>query len=170
MCDALLQVAGSWSRFCLLPEYWRFLTCVMQLRGRHRVDGVRCPKFDFHTALDVQFDSLPPRHDIDVGDVGLVELLGVRAPEQDRVVSGGAGEDCGRGGSTLDDLRESVETLESVAPLWKRVFGEAQPETPRVELALEDAREALAAASEQHNYSPHGGTWLGGLARSKQSS
>ena len=49
MCDALLQVAGSWSRFCLLPEYWRFLTCVMQLRGRHRVDGVRRPKFDFHT-------------------------------------------------------------------------------------------------------------------------
>ena len=73
-------------------------------------------------------------------------------------------------GATLDDLRESVETLESVAPLWKRVFGEAQPETPRVELALEDAREALAAASEQHNYIPRGGTWLGGLARPKQSS
>ena len=52
-------------------------------------------------------------------------------------------------GATLDDLRESVETLESVAPLWKRVFGEAQPETPRVELALKDARKALAAAGEE---------------------
>ena len=87
MCDALLQVAGSWSRFCLLPEYCRFFTCVMQLRGRHRVDGVRRPKFDFHTALDVQLDSLPPRHDIDVGDVGLIELLGVRTSEEDRVVA-----------------------------------------------------------------------------------
>ena len=73
-------------------------------------------------------------------------------------------------GATLDDLREAVETLEDVERLWKRVFGEAQPETPRVELALEDAREALAAASEQHNYSPRGGTGLGGLARPKQSS
>ena len=45
------------------------------------------PKFDFHTALDVQFDSLPPRHDIDVGDVGLIELLGVRTSEEDRVVA-----------------------------------------------------------------------------------
>ena len=36
MCDALLQVAGSWSRFCRRPAYWRFLTCLMQLRGRHR--------------------------------------------------------------------------------------------------------------------------------------
>ena len=47
----------------------------------------------------------------------------------------------------LDELRESVETLESVAPLWKRVFGEAHPETRRVEKALKGAREALAAAS-----------------------
>ena len=48
-------------------------------------------------------------------------------------------------GATLDDLREAVATLESVAPLWKRVFGPSHPETPLVQNALEDAREALAA-------------------------
>ena len=47
--------------------------------------------------------------------------------------------------TTLDDLREAVETLESVAPVWTRIFGEAHPETPSVQRALEDAREALAA-------------------------
>ena len=40
---------------------------------------------------------------------------------------------------------EAVERLESVAPVWKRIFGKAHPETPRVQNALEDAREALAA-------------------------
>ena len=47
--------------------------------------------------------------------------------------------------ATLADLREAVETLEDVVRLWKRVFGEAHPETPRVQGALEEAREALAA-------------------------
>ena len=47
--------------------------------------------------------------------------------------------------ATLDDIREAVETLESVAPLWKRVFGNAHPETPRVQGALKQARAALAA-------------------------
>jgi hypothetical protein len=37
--------------------------------------------------LHVQLDALPPRDDVDVGDVGLIELLGVRAPEEDRVVA-----------------------------------------------------------------------------------
>ena len=48
-------------------------------------------------------------------------------------------------GATLDEVREAVETLEDVVRLWKRVFGEAHPETPRVQGALEEAREALAA-------------------------
>ena len=47
--------------------------------------------------------------------------------------------------ATLDDLREAVETLEAVAPLWKRIFGDAHPDTPRIQGALKDAREALAA-------------------------
>ena len=47
-------------------------------------------------------------------------------------------------GATLDDLREGVETLEAVAPLWTRIFGPAHPETAKVQGALEDAREALA--------------------------
>ena len=48
-------------------------------------------------------------------------------------------------GATLDDLRESVETLGSVAPSWARVFGPSHPDTPSVQRALEDARKALAA-------------------------
>ena len=47
--------------------------------------------------------------------------------------------------ATLGDLREAVETLESVAPLRTRIFGQAHPETPRVQVALANAREALAA-------------------------
>ena len=47
--------------------------------------------------------------------------------------------------ATLDDLREAVETLESVALLWRRVFGPAHPDTPQVQGALKDAHEALAA-------------------------
>ena len=47
--------------------------------------------------------------------------------------------------ATLDDLREAVETLESVTRVWTRVFGEAHPETPRVQESLKQARAALAA-------------------------
>ena len=47
--------------------------------------------------------------------------------------------------ATLDDLRESVTTLEDVAPLWTRIFGEAHPETPNIKNALREARKALAA-------------------------
>ena len=46
--------------------------------------------------------------------------------------------------ATLDDLRKSVETLGSVAPLLTRVFGPSHPDTPCVQRALEDARKALA--------------------------
>ena len=49
-------------------------------------------------------------------------------------------------GATLDNLREAVETLDSVAKSWKRVFGESHPETPRVQNALATAREKLADA------------------------
>jgi hypothetical protein len=48
-------------------------------------------------------------------------------------------------GATLDDLREAVETLESVAKSWKRVFGQAHPETPNVQKTLAAAHMALAA-------------------------
>ena len=48
--------------------------------------------------------------------------------------------------ATLDDFREAVEILESVAPLRIRIFGEAHPETPRVKHALATAREKLAHA------------------------
>ena len=47
--------------------------------------------------------------------------------------------------ATLNDLHESVETLESVARVWIRVFGEAHPETPKAQDALKIARGALAA-------------------------
>ena len=43
-----------------------------------------------------------------------------------------------------------METLEYVAKSWKRIFGKSHPETPKVQGALEIAREKLthAAASE----------------------
>ena len=47
--------------------------------------------------------------------------------------------------ASLDDLREAVEMLESVAPVWTRIYGESNPETPKVQVALKYAREALAA-------------------------
>ena len=49
--------------------------------------------------------------------------------------------------ATLADHREAVETIDSVAKSWKRVFGESHPETPNVQGALEDAREVLALAA-----------------------
>ena len=49
---------------------------------------------------------------------------------------------------TLDDLREAVTTLESVAKSYKRVLGESHPETPKVHSVLEIARNKLARASE----------------------
>ena len=47
--------------------------------------------------------------------------------------------------ATLDDLREAVETLESVERLWKRIYGPSHPDTPCVQKALKEARETLAA-------------------------
>jgi flagellar biosynthesis regulator FlaF len=47
-------------------------------------------------------------------------------------------------GATLDDIREAVETLESVARVWTRVFGEAHPETPMVQKTLAAAHTVLA--------------------------
>ena len=49
--------------------------------------------------------------------------------------------------ATLADHREAVETIDSVAKSWKRVFGDLHPETPSVQSALENARKKLAAAS-----------------------
>ena len=48
-------------------------------------------------------------------------------------------------GATLDDVREAVETLESVAKSWTRVFGKSHPETSRIQIALATARAALRA-------------------------
>ncbi len=51
------------------------------------------------------------------------------------------GDDC----ATLDDLREAVETLESVVRVWTRVLGKAHPETPALQSTLAAAHKALAA-------------------------
>ena len=48
-------------------------------------------------------------------------------------------------GATLDALREAVATLESVAKSWKRVFGQADPETPSLLYTLAAAHKVLAA-------------------------
>ena len=55
-------------------------------------------------------------------------------------------------GASLDDRREAVQTLESVAHSWKRIFGPAHPETPKAQEALKYAREALAASQAVRDY------------------
>ena len=57
-------------------------------------------------------------------------------------------------GRAVDDLREAVTTLESVAKLWKRIFGDSHPETPRVQNALASAREKLARAASSESKAP----------------
>ena len=52
-------------------------------------------------------------------------------------------------GATLDDLREAVETLESLTPLWTRVFGASHPETPKMQRALKEAEARHALASRR---------------------
>ena len=47
--------------------------------------------------------------------------------------------------AALDDLRESVATLEDTARTAQRVFGGAHPLTKAIQGGLRDARAALAA-------------------------
>ena len=47
--------------------------------------------------------------------------------------------------STLDDLREAVNTLEETARTARRVLGGAHPVTTGIEYRLRDARAALRA-------------------------
>ena len=49
--------------------------------------------------------------------------------------------------ATLGDLREAVETFESIVPLYKRIFGVLHPEMPKVQGGLKGARAALVFAS-----------------------
>ena len=51
-------------------------------------------------------------------------------------------------GATLDDLRESVTTLEDTAPIARRVLGSAHPLTKAVAAYLQDAQAALRAREE----------------------
>jgi len=46
-------------------------------------------------------------------------------------------------GATLDDLGESVETLEEIERIARRVFGGGHPFTGAIEIALRNARAAL---------------------------
>ena len=46
-------------------------------------------------------------------------------------------------GSTLDDFREALNTLEDIEPTARRVFGGAHPLTFSIEDALREARAAL---------------------------
>ncbi len=48
-------------------------------------------------------------------------------------------------GATLDDVRESVETLEDTERTARRVLGGAHPVVGSIELFLRNAREELAA-------------------------
>ena len=59
-------------------------------------------------------------------------------------------------GATLDDLRESVATLEDTAPIARRVLGGAHPLTGAIENNLRDARAALRARETPPSSSPSG--------------
>ena len=48
-------------------------------------------------------------------------------------------------GSTLDDIREAVTTLEDTQRIARRVLGSAHPVTEGIEDALRNARAALRA-------------------------
>ena len=56
-------------------------------------------------------------------------------------------------GASLDDRREAVATLESVAHSWKRIFGPAHPETPKAQ-ALKHARARPALVRPWRDYLP----------------
>ena len=49
----------------------------------------------------------------------------------------------------LDDLREAVTTLEELERIARRVLGDAHPNTRGIEVALQEAREALRACEAQ---------------------
>ena len=59
-------------------------------------------------------------------------------------------------GATLDDLRESVETLEDAGRIARRVFGGAHPLTKGIEKPLRDARAAAALRARKTPSSPSG--------------
>ena len=48
-------------------------------------------------------------------------------------------------GTTLDDLREAVTTLEETTRIARRVFGGAHPVTEDIEKSLRESRAAFAA-------------------------
>ena len=50
--------------------------------------------------------------------------------------------------ATLDDLRESVETLEDTVRIARRVFGSAHPLTTGIEVPLRKARAALSTRED----------------------
>ena len=56
-----------------------------------------------------------------------------------------AGALCKDPAATLDDLRETVTTLEDVAPTARRVLGGAHPTTTGIEKSLRNARALLRA-------------------------
>ena len=58
--------------------------------------------------------------------------------------------------ATLDDLRESVTTLEDTAPIARRVLGGAHPLTGAIENHLRDARAALRRRETPPSSSPSG--------------
>ena len=60
---------------------------------------------------------------------------------------------CRDANATLDDLRESVETLVETERIARRVFGGAHPLTEDIEFSLRNARAALRAREE----TPSGG-------------
>ena len=59
-------------------------------------------------------------------------------------------------GSTLDDLREAVSTLEETEQTARRVFGGAHPLTKSIDYDLREARAALRGANANESHFPIG--------------
>ena len=132
----------------------------MQLRGRHRVDGVRRPTLIAALNYAASFGDLKRYADSEVKS-----LLRKTVPVARRAL--GESHDVtlmmrnvyARSlylvpDATLDDLRESVETLEETAQIARRVFGSSHPDVVRIEASLRKARAALRAREETQ---PSGG-------------
>ena len=143
ICDALLHVAGSWSRFCRLPEYCLFLTFSLT-RYNYVVTLLDLQRFGKAKALlrkttPVARRVLGQNHEL------VLEMrwsYGVALYDDD--------------GATLDDLREAVMTLEELKRTARRVLGGAHPLTSAIEGDLRNARATRARETPPpRRTSPH---------------
>ena len=136
MCDALLQVAGSWSRFCRRPAYCRFFTFSFTAANNYATCLAELERSK--EARSLLRKTIPVARRV-LGENDDLTLKMRRNYAQSLYKDASA---------TLDDLREAVRTLEDVERIARRVLGGAHPLTSAIELNLQNARAALRAHEE----------------------